>query len=285
MTREEILQRIEQTNAAQFEALDGRQIISVSSVKEYIKTPFDKEKVAATCAVKGAENPDYKYAGMTAEEIIASWEAKADESKRYGTMLDEYTEKVFGGDQQELDIWKLDNNFDYDARLSANCRGFDEFWNDLQAYGYEYVGREIKVYGQTQSGNNVVTGRIDCLFRHKINGKLFVVDWKTSEEIKTSSFGKKMKGPAFLYDDCELGEYTFQIQVYKNNLVYTYRLDTEENVNCCIVNLLRSADAKTGKYYKIYGECLPFSHKTIDDIVDFAIKKRELMKAREQTAV
>ena len=46
-----------------------------------------------------------------------------------------------------MEIWKLDNNFDYDERLKGNCIGFEEFVSDLSQFGYEYVGREITVYG------------------------------------------------------------------------------------------------------------------------------------------
>ena len=280
-TREEILNTIERINAEKFAEMNGRPIISVSKMEEFLCSQFDAEKQAKICAEKGAADSNYKYAGMTAEQIIAQWTAKADESKRYGSLLDDYTAHVFAGDEEEMEMWKLDTNFDYDERLKANCKGFDEFWADLQAYGYEYVGREITLYRETANGN-VVTGRMDCLFRHAGNGNLFVVDWKTTEEIKTSSFGKKMKGPAFLYDDCDHGKYTIQTQTYKNDLIYEYGLGTEQTVQTCVVNLLRAPDAHLNKNYRIYKEARPFEHKVLDDIIDFAIKKRELVRKMEE---
>ena len=283
LNKEEILQTIKKVNEERFGSLDGRPIISVSKMEEYLCEKFDAEKMAGICAQKGAENPDYKYAGMTAQEILSMWTSKADESKRYGTLLDEYTMNVFEKDADELELWKLDNNFDADERLKSNCTGFDEFWTDLQAYGYEYVGREIRLYRQTESGN-VVTGRADCLFRHASLGNLFIVDWKTTEEIKTSSYGKKMKGPAFLYDDCDHDKYTIQTQTYKNSIVHEYGIGTEQTVNCCVVNLLRQRDPSLGKFYKLYKESRPFDHKTLDDIIDFAVKKRALIAKKENAS-
>ena len=281
LTKEEILSTISRINEEKFKELNSRQIISVSKMEEFLCEKFDAEAMAATCAKKGAENPDYKYAGMTAEEILNMWTSKTDESKRYGSLLDDYTMHRFDGSEDELEMWKLDNNFDYDDRLRNNCTGFEEFWKDLQLYGYEYVGREITLYRETAAGN-IVTGRMDCLFRHPGTGNLFVIDWKTTEEIKTSSYGKKMKGPAFLYDDCDHGKYTIQTQTYKNDLIYEYGLGTEETVNCCVVNLLREKDPQLGKFYRIYKEARPFQHKVLDDIIDFAIKKRELTKKIEE---
>ena len=274
-TKEDILSTINRINEEKFKEMNGRPIISLSKMEEFICEKFDAEKMSKICAQKGEENPDYKYAGMTAEEILNSWTTKADESKRYGSLLDNYTMLKFEGNEDELEIWKLDNNYDYDERLKNNCEGFEEFWKDLQAYGYEYVGREIPLYRETEQGN-VITGRMDCLFRHCTTGNLFVIDWKTTEEIKTSSYGKKMKGPAFLYDDCDHGKYTIQVQTYKNNLIYEYGIGTDETINCCVVNLLREKDEHLGKYYRIYKESRPFCHKVLDDMIDFAIKKREL---------
>ena len=120
LTKEEILSTISRINEEKFKELNGRQIISVSKMEEFLCEKFDAEAMAATCAKKGAENPDYKYAGMTAEEILNMWTSKADESKRYGSLLDDYTMHRFEGSEDELEMWKLDNNFDYDDRLNNN---------------------------------------------------------------------------------------------------------------------------------------------------------------------
>ena len=70
LTKDEILSTISRINEEKFKELNGRQIISVSKMEEFLCEKFDAETMAASCAKKGAENPDYKYAGMTAEEIL-----------------------------------------------------------------------------------------------------------------------------------------------------------------------------------------------------------------------
>jgi hypothetical protein len=278
MDRQEIIATIERINEERFKELNGRSIISVTKIPEYVSTPFDKEGQAKACEQKGKEDPNYKYAGMTAAEIIESWDNKSSESRRYGSLADEYTEQRFEKTPEEMEIWKLDNNFDYDERLKGNCTGFDEFIADLAAFGYEYAGREITVYGQTEN-NNIVVGRIDCLFFNPAQQKFFIVDWKTTDEIKTESFrNKRMKGPAFSLEDCDLSKYGLQVQTYMSDLINTYRLADEQHVTCCIVNLRREADGPGNKHYIIYKPKNAFSSKLINDVVDFSIKKRELEK-------
>ena len=88
----EIVDKITAINESQFKNLNGRRIISVSKIKGYIKEVFDAEKQAKHCAEKGATDPTYKYANMTAEQILEAWSQKAEESCSYGSKIDEYVE-------------------------------------------------------------------------------------------------------------------------------------------------------------------------------------------------
>ena len=84
---QEILTKIETVNKERFSDLNGRNIISVTKLQDYVTTPFDKEKQAKLCEEKGKKDPNYKYAGKTAAEIIKMWEDKAAESIMYGNLL------------------------------------------------------------------------------------------------------------------------------------------------------------------------------------------------------
>lgn len=289
----EILDKIDSINKERFSNLDGRKIISVSKIEDYVSTPFDAEAQAKVCEEKGKMDPNYKYAGLTAEEIQKLWEDKAAESRKYGMLLDEYTEQVIGKNRKTLEVWKLDNNFEYDPRLKNNCLGFEEFYSEIQKYGYSVVGREITVYVQTPSsvgdmpfdsqeeeGNNVVVGRIDCLFNNPSTGKYLIVDWKTTDEIKTQAFrAKKMKGPANNWQDCDMGKYTIQLHMYKTALAFTYHLTDPKNIAVCICNLKKEQDPATLKNYLLYKENFPYNERLIYQVVDFSIKKRELLNA------
>lgn len=288
----QLQEKIASINKEKYEDLNGRSVISVTKLADYVGEPFDKLKTAQSCELKGKNDPLYKYAGMTAEQIIEEWDAKATESRLYGDLLDSYTEQVFEKSEQEREIWKLDNNFDTDMRLKNNCMGFEQFKSDILAAGFEYAGREISVYGEcphTHPGNmpfdkeieelpDLVIGRIDCLFYNPEKETYLIVDWKTTDEIKDHAFrNKKMKGPAHEYEDCDLSKYIIQVQTYKNDLI-KYGIAPAEKIVVCICNL-RKEPEPNGKLYRLYKENVAFSSETLDSIVNFSIKKRKLIKA------
>ena len=298
----EIQERIEKINEERFSDLHGHNIISVSKIFDFVGEPFDKEASAKSCELRGRDDPKYKYAGMTAEEIIAKWDATAAESRMYGMLLDDYTDQILNKTPDELELWKLDHNFDTDSRLKNNCIGFDQFYADIRALGFEYAGREITVYGEcnataTQAGDmpfdeelfdapqkNIVIGRIDCLFYNKNKDSYLIVDWKTTDDIKTSAFrSKRLKGPAMKYEDCDLSKYIIQVQTYKNDLIKTYKLAPADRIKVLICNLKKEPEAATGKNYRLYAENVPFDSATLDEIVNFSIKKRALLKKIEYT--
>lgn len=291
MNREEIIRTIDEINKARFSNLENRNIISVSKIEEYISEPFNAQQQAEACAKKGIDDPKYKYAGMTAEEILQQWNAKAEESKRYGKLLDEYTDFRLNNRTNELEIWKLDNNFQSDSRLYNICLGFDQFYEDITRYNFEFIGRELTLYGESFSESqlpfddgmeeaNIVVGRLDCLWKNRNTDKFLIVDWKTTDEIKCSSFrGKTLKGPAFHWEDCDMSKYTFQVHTYKNDLLNTYHItDKPENISVCICNLLKGPDAVNGKNYRVYKENFMFNSNILSQVVNFAIMKRKLLK-------
>ena len=59
--------------------------MSVSKLIEYMHKEFDKEGVAKKCFEKGFNDPESKYYQMDVNAILESWEAKATESKKYGS--------------------------------------------------------------------------------------------------------------------------------------------------------------------------------------------------------
>lgn len=275
MTRTEILSTIERINEESFKEVTAP-IISVSSMNEFLGNPFDKEKVAAICEAKGKDNDDYKYAHMTKEQIIQLWETKADESRRYGKLADTYSEIINEKTPMELELWKLDNDFDGDERLRNNCLGVEEIRNNMMAKGYQYLGREIQVYARTINGN-IVTGRLDIAFYDPNRNIYFIVDYKTTEDFKTSN-RDKLAGPMKDFDDCDLIKYTLQTQIYKKAFVETYGLTSSDRVITLICNLLRQPGVD-GRHYKCYTEGMPYNSIKIDSAVDFAIKKRNLIRA------
>ena len=278
---QDLKQRIEQYNEQYFSELNGRKIIGVTKINEYLSTPFNKEEQAQKSAEKAKYDKNNKYYGMSAEDIIAMWDEKAEVSRMYGMKLDEYAECVYNGDAQKTSLWKLDNNFDYDERLQGLCKGFDEFYAEITAMGFQFIGREIPVYVQHIRPDtvNLVTGRLDAVFYHPGRNKYLIVDWKTTDSIKMHAMrAKKMKGPAFHYEECDMSKYSIQLFIYKHALIDTYNITDERNITVCVINLRREKDEYTGKHFLVCPTNIPYEPQILDDIVDFAIRKRELLK-------
>lgn len=279
MTAEEIKSHILHINKTEFSEVSS--IISVSKMLEFLASKFDAAKQAQICAEKGASNPKYKYAGMTAEQIMEAWNEKASESMKYGCLLDSYAGISFKDTDEIMEVWKLDNNFDYDERLKSNCLGFDQFVSDMEQKNFKYVGRELPVYLRTPDGN-VVTGRLDCLFYNEALNCFLIVDWKTTDEIKLSGFGnKKFYGPGFDIDDCDMSKYTAQLHVYKESLAETYKLAERDRIRVCVCNLRKEEEVSTKRNYLLYKENYQYTSKRVYDFVDFAIAKRDAIKKAE----
>ena len=252
---------------------------SVSKLcNDYIKIKFDDVATAERCAQKGLEDPDYKYAGMTAEQILEQWHAKADESKRYGTLLDDYAGMRLNHEDDKLEMWKLDNAYEYDERLNANCKGFDEFYEFISTKtNYKYVARELPLYCKTNKGG-LINGRFDCLFYDENTDAFIIIDWKTTDDITTSSaYHKKLQGPAYMLDECDMNTYTIQLHVYKKALVETYGLSSYDKISVYVCNMLKQP-GEDGKYYKLFKQNFNFDINKLNAFIDFGHNKHKLLK-------
>jgi hypothetical protein len=94
---------------------------------------------------------------------------------------------------------------------------------------------------------------------------LLLVDWKNTEKIETSNSYKKLKGPLYQYDDCELNRYTIQLYIYVYVLRKVYGL-----ANIKILPLLIQLGTEN---YSIYVPQIPYSDTLVEDIISFAINE------------
>ena len=250
---------------------------SVSNLCSYIKPEFDEKAQAAKCALKGKNNPDYKYYNMSEEEIIQLWHDNSDVSKKYGSLLDDYTSLILNKkSDNDIMLWKLDHNFDDDLRLKNTCTGAEQFieWL-LSNTNYIFLGREIPMY--IQVGNNKINGRLDALFYDPNTDAYIIIDWKTTEGVSTSnSFNKKLMGPAYMLDDCDMNVYTAQLHLYKKALVETYKLTTYDKISVYVCNLLR--EEVNAKYYKLFPQNYGFNNILLEKIINFASMKYNILK-------
>lgn len=269
----EIIEKIKNRNK---EILNehGKSEMSISTVLSMLIKPFDKDGVAKKTFDKHFNNPDSQYYQMSIEQIIESWENKAAVSCDYGRKLDTYIQGTLEGEDMEL--WKLDNNYDLDERLHGICDGFDEFIKVLkEKTDYEDIGGEIQLFYKY---NGVLfNGRTDRIFFSKSKNKFLIVDWKNSGDIVLSNKWGKLLGPLSKYDECNGNTYTLQTQFYKTALINSYpELGiTEDDVDTRIVQMVYGDGLD--KHYNVYEPNIAYDKKNIDNMVDFAWKKNQLL--------
>ena len=269
----EIKQKIREKNK-ELETLLGK-TMSVSKTIDYMHKEFDREGVAKKCSDKGFNDPGSKYYQMTPEQIIASWEAKAAESRMYGSMMDNYI-GTYLTEPDDIESWKLDNNYDYDQRIKGLCAGFEQFYDVItNKTDYKYVCREEKMFIKSNKTNEWINGRFDCMFYSEKLNKFLVIDWKTSGSIDKENKWEKMFGPLYDKDACNLNEYTIQIQMYKKALSEVYEIAPPENIDVYICQF--SIDQNdTGTNFLLYKEGFEYNSFLLDNVIEFAYKKSRI---------
>ena len=75
---------------------------------------------------------------------------------------------VLEGNEDDKDLFYLDNDVDGDERLKTQVKAFDEFMDDLPEH-IVFVAREVTLYYKI--GEHYVKGRFDALFYDTIKKK------------------------------------------------------------------------------------------------------------------
>ena len=255
--------------------------ISISELLSMLQEPFDQKAVAQKTFDKHFNNPNSEYYQLSVQEIIDKWSAKGAESCRYGSLLDDYIGLNLNKNENELELWKLDNGYDWDERLLAHCNSFDAFYEIVNKSGdMEFIDREKTVYYKV--GDYYIKGRFDALFRNKKTGKWIIIDWKSSGTIDKvpNQWTKKLFGPAMKFPALNYYIYTIQLHFYKKTLIENYLPEgtTEDDVIVMIVNLPNHIIESTGKLFETHNEAFKYDSKFMDQLFTFGIRKKELLK-------
>lgn len=252
--------------------------LSVSKTIELLKKGFDREGMSKRCSEKGFDDPESKYYQMSPEAILEKWDKKASESRHYGSLLDDYVGMILNEKADELEVWKLDNSYDYNERLNNLCNGFDEFYKVLyENTGYRYVTREEKMYIKSNKTGEYINGRFDCLFYSEKDDRYMLIDWKTSESIDSSNHFEKLQGPLYDYDACNLNEYSIQLLMYKKALCEVYNITTPDKIDTFICQFAPNVGLN-GNSYKIHKTNLEYSSSQLDNVIEFVYKKNNMKK-------
>ena len=267
---------IEEQNKVLREEYKGS--ISVSKLcNEFIKQKFDELGEAMKCAKRGETEPNYKYAGMSVDDILNQWHEKSEKSKYYGRMADDFSGMILENKLDELEQWKIKKNFYEDKLLNNICNGFLQFYDFISAKtNYKFVAREISLYTQTPNGDKI-NGRLDNLFYDENTNAYIIIDYKTTEKMSIrNNYGKRLLGPAYMLDECDMNVYTIQLHIYKKALVDTYHLTTYDKISVYVCNLLR--EPFNDILYKLYGQNFKFDINQLNSYIQFGNEQYKALK-------
>ncbi len=202
--------------------LNGVEFVSVSSVVDRWSS-VDEEAMLERCAMKALKYPDYKYFGMTKDEIAAQWKKAADDACSFGTSVHSFGEGCFywytGQDDRIPEDVK--GKFDDNGPKPTNKHeeAVVKFWEDLPD-NFIPVLAETKVFNVT---GTPYAGTFDILFYYydKDNPErsgLLIMDYKTNGSL-TSDYArgtKQMMLDPFedLYEE-SLSHYYLQFCLYQ----------------------------------------------------------------------
>ena len=260
--------------------------LSISACLGLLSKPFDADKAAEASYNKHYNNSESEYYHKTKEEIIEIWQNKGADSCRYGSMLDDYIGLNLTGSKDDIELWKLDNDYDGDERLHGNCDSFDAFISLFLNDDIEFVTREKTVYIPHTNDNNEVDGyfkgRFDALFYNKKTKKYIIVDWKSSATIAESNRWDKLLGPCRNLDACNYNTYTLQGYFYKKSLIEHYlpKGTKEDDVVFMIVQLpghVINEGAFKGQNFATYRPAFAYDDSYISNMLSFAWKKNALL--------
>lgn len=257
--------------------------ISISEILGMLSEPFDRDGVAQKTFDKHYNNEDSQYYHKTVDEIIDMWEAKGADSLHYGRLSDQYIETRLTKSDNDLELWKLDNNYDYDDRLKNNCSSFDNFYN-LFNKKYQFIDREQTVYLMSPNKDFLIKGRYDARWMNTDNGNHLIIDWKTSGTIdKTPTrWTGKLLGPASIYPNLNWYIYTMQVYFYKYALLHTYLPEgTDENsIDVAIVDLPGQILESTGKNWEYATPAFQYDEQFMERLFEFGMRKKMLLESK-----
>lgn len=176
--------------------------LSVTSIIEHFKEPFDAQKVAELVSKKKTS----KWYGLKPEEIIALWDKEKNRSTKLGSWYHNGREE------------------DTNACNTIRREGIDlQIFPSLEQDGVKYAPDQALVPGIYPEhfmylNSAKICGQADRV--EVIGDRVDIIDYKSNKEIKTEGFTgrdgvtKKMYPPLNHLDDCNYIHYSIQLSFY-----------------------------------------------------------------------
>jgi hypothetical protein len=174
--------------------LNGQILHSVTKRINSLKPAFD----SAYWAQRKADER-----GVTADVILAEWEAKRQAGFDKGNRMHAYIQQVLKGETT------LDPFLALSDRL-PDMDAFDRAWATLQ--GVVTVEQCEWIVGDAGLG---VAGTLDALLLDQRSGLYHIWDWKTGSKFNLDNRFQRLLVPFDDLDDCELVVYSLQVSLYR----------------------------------------------------------------------
>lgn len=187
---------------------------SVTQLLKRFKRKFDLENMSSRVA---------KKRGVTQEQIKAEWEMNNLYSTTIGSMLHKYIENFYCNKKINYEGTFQQLGYDEKRKLETNfpklVKYFHNFYNDNKHL--HCVKNEIVLGDITDTK---VCGTSDMLCYNEMTDSLEILDFKTNKKMDRNSKHGKLFYPFEHLDECEINEYTIQLNTYK------YFIETNTNL-------------------------------------------------------
>lgn len=201
--------------------IDGEPYPSVSEVTHRYK-PVGSEQMAENCVRKWKREQDrnYRYYGMTKEEILAVWAEKSGRACDFGTEVHAFGESMFYYSTGEYDRILPECRNKFIGMKPSPTNGQEEavlkFWDDLPS-NFVPVLAETKVFNRNGTR---YCGTFDLLIYYVDEANpeksgLVIFDYKTNEDIYKNYGGQTLLWPFQDMLDQSASYYTLQLGLYQ----------------------------------------------------------------------
>jgi hypothetical protein len=218
---------------------DGAKISVTTLAGNFFKHFNSKEAVEGVLKSKKMEDPEYKYYGMTKDEILKSW--NSNEAANLGTHFHEMVELFYNGcllDSEVPDTIEFQYFLMFFRDFNKKYKGWKPYRTEMFVWTNPFVIDD--------GTKRMITGSIDMTFIND-KGEIAIFDWKrvkdltyldknnirkpklqkdfdtwNTEREKPENKGKKIplkdlygRGPVSHINDSKYHHYSLQLNIYK----------------------------------------------------------------------
>lgn len=178
---------------------------SVTQLLKRYKRPFEQDRVAARVAER---------TGLTTEQVKKDWQVNNLYARTIGSMLHKYIESTYTNEHLEyrgsFDGLGFDEKEKIKSVFPVLVKHFIDFYKNNQYF--ECLKSEL-ILGDLD--DTKVCGTLDVLARNTKTGQLEILDFKTNKKLSNTSEYANLLYPFEDLPECEISEYTVQLNTYK----------------------------------------------------------------------